>query len=168
MITLAAIVSCSRLLAIGQAAAAPQPPQLRFVYEETVTLAAGVPVGDTPIGKRNIVPITGGTFQGPDLRGKIMPGGWDWQLTLPSGCFQLHADYFIKTDDDVIIHVVNQGMVCPNSTGKREALFTSPQFEAPKGKYDWLNGGAFVGTLEAMQVDGKPAVHIRFYKAYGN
>ena len=130
--------------------------------------ASGVPVGETPIGKRNIVPITGGTFQGPGLRGKVMPGGWDWQLTLPSGCFQLHADYFIQTDDSVIIHVVNEGMVCPNSAGRRDAMLTTPVFEAPKGKYDWLNGGAYVGTLEVTQVEGKPAVHIRFFKAYAD
>lgn len=164
-----AAVACSPLLAVGQAAASPsQAPQLRFVYEELVTLAANLPVGETPMGKRNIVPITGGTFEGPGLRGKIMPGGWDWQLTLPSGCFQLHADYFIKTDDGAIIHVVNAGMVCPNSAGKRDALFTVPQFEAPKGKYDWLNGGVFVGTLEVTSIDGKPAAHIRFFKAVAN
>ena len=76
-----------------------------MVLEEQVTLAADIPVGQTPIGKRNIVPITGGTFEGPGLRGKIMPGGWDWQLTHPSGCFDLHADYMIQTDDGVIMGI---------------------------------------------------------------
>jgi hypothetical protein len=143
-------------------------PQLRFVFEEQVTLAADMPVGETPMGKRNIVPITGGSFSGAGLQGKILPGGWDWQLTHPSGCWELHADYMIQTEDGVIIHVVNQGMLCPNSTGKPEALFTSPVFEAPKGKYDWLNGGVFVGTVEGMKIDGKPAVRIRIYKAAAN
>ena len=152
----------------AQTAAQPKPPQLRFVFEEQVTLAADIPVGDTPIGKRNIVHITGGTFEGPGLTGKIMPGGWDWQLTHPSGCFDLHADYMIQTDDGAIIHVVNAGMVCPNSSGKRDALLTSPVFEAPKGKYDWLNGGVYVGTVDVMKVEGKPAVRIRFFKAYGD
>lgn len=149
---------------------APQPkaPHLRFVFEEKVTLAADIPVGETPIGKRNIVPITGGTFEGSSLRGKIMPGGWDWQLTHPSGCFDLHADYMIQTDDGVIIHVINQGMVCPNSAGKRDALFTTPTFEAPNGRYDWLNGGVYVGTVEGMKLDGKPGVRIRFFKAYAD
>ncbi len=165
ILALSAVAACASLLAKAQAPSSPPGPQLHFVYEEFVTLAAAVPVGETPIGKRNIVPITGGTFEGPGLRGSVMPGGWDWQLTLPSGCFQLHADYFLKTDDGVIIHVVNAGMVCPNSAGKRDALFTSPQFEAPKGKYDWLNGGVFVGTLEVARIDGKPAVHIRFFMA---
>ena len=152
----------------GQTSAAPQPPQLHFVFEEQVTLADDVRVGETPIGKRNIVPITGGVFQGTGLHGKIMPGGWDWQLVNASGCFDLHADYMIQTDDNVIIHVVNQGMICPNSTGKRDRILTTPAFEAPKGKYDWLNGGAYVGTVEGMKVDGKPAVRIRFFKAFAD
>jgi hypothetical protein len=144
----------------------PVPPQLKFVYEEQVTLASAIPVGETPMGKRNIVPITGGTFAGPGLKGKILPGGWDWQLTNASGCFSLHADYMIQTDDGAIIHVVNAGMVCPNSAGTRDAVLTTPVFEAPKGKYDWLNGGAYIGTLEVMTLEGKPAVRIRFFKAY--
>jgi hypothetical protein len=152
----------------GQVSAQPKPPQLRFVFEEQVTLAADIPVGETPMGKRNIVPITGGSFEGSGLRGKIMPGGWDWQLTHPSGCFDLHADYMIQTDDGVIIHVINQGMICPNSSGKRDALFTTPTFEAPKGKYDWLNGGVYTGTVDGMKIEGKPAVRIRIYKAYAD
>ncbi|WP_204101414.1 DUF3237 domain-containing protein [Occallatibacter savannae] len=146
----------------------PKAPQLRFTFEEQVTLAADIPVGETPMGKRNIVPITGGTFEGSGLHGKIMPGGWDWQLTHPSGCFDLHADYMIQTNDGVIIHVINQGMVCPNSAGKRDGLFTTPTFEAPKGKYDWLDGGVYVGTVEGMKIDGKPGVRIRFFKAFAD
>ena len=167
--TAAALICATQLSSTMQSQNSPEPkaPELRFVFEEQVTLAADIPVGETPIGKRNIVPITGGTFEGPTLRGKIMPGGWDWQLTNASGCFDLHADYMIQTDDEVIIHVVNQGMVCPNSSGKRDALFTIPAFEAPKGKYDWLNGGVYVGTVEGMKIDGKPGVRIRFFKAYG-
>jgi hypothetical protein len=168
------VSKCALVLALlllpptGKVAAQAQPeaPQLRFVFEEQVTLAANVPVGETPIGKRNIVPITGGSFEGAGLKGKIMPGGWDWQLVHPSGCFELHADYMIQTGDGVIIHVVNQGMTCPNASGKQDALFTTPVFEAPKGKYDWLNGGVYLGTVEGMTIDGKPGVRIRFYKAF--
>ncbi len=156
--------------ATGQEATAslPAPPALKFVYEEQVALASSIPVGETPMGKRNIVPITGGTFSGPGLKGKVLPGGWDWQLTNASGCFNLHADYMIETDDGAIIHVVNAGMVCPNTAGMHDAMLTTPVFEAPKGKYDWLNGGAYVGTLEGMKIDGKPAVRIRFFKAYAH
>lgn len=168
---IAAVLYCALTPAMvihAQAPARTEPaaPRLQFVFEEQVTLAADVPVGETPIGKRNIVPITGGTFAGPSLHGKVMPGGWDWQLVNASGCVNLHADYMIQTDDGAIIHVVNQGMICPNSAGTKDALLTSPAFEAPKGKYDWLNGGVYVGTVEGMKIDRKPAVRIRFFKAF--
>jgi hypothetical protein len=71
----------------GQAApsSVPDPLKLEFVWEEVVTLGPSSPVGATPRGKRNIVPITGGTFEGPHIKGKILPGGWDWQLNA-GGC----------------------------------------------------------------------------------
>ena len=142
----------------------PAAPTLEFVYEEQVTLAPDVPVGDTPQGHRNIVPITGGTFSGPQLKGKILPGGWDWQLAT-GGCFHILADYFVQTDDGVVINVHNTGTGCAGADGKREPILTTPRFEAPKGKYEWLNGGAYIGTLEGTKIDGKPAVRIRFFRA---
>jgi len=156
------------LAAPGQAKteSAPAPPTLEFAFEELVTLDADVPVGETPQGKRNIVPITGGTFSGPKIKGRIMPGGWDWQLAGPGGCFNIKADYMIQTDDGVVINVVNQCRWCKDSEGKMSAPLTTPMFEAPKGRYDWLNGGAWVGTLEGTKVDGKAAVRIRFYRAH--
>ena len=156
-------------LCVGQAPAAAdaKTPLLEFVYQETVTLGPSQSVGDTPEGHRNIVPIIGGTFEGPNLHGKILPGGWDWQLASPGGCFTVHADYMIQTDDGVIINVRNEGTQCSSTSGKRGPLLTSPRFEAPKGKYDWLNGGVYVGTLDGTPLNGTPAVRIRFYKAQG-
>jgi hypothetical protein len=71
----------------------------------------------------------------------------------------------IQTDDGVIINVHNEGTQCKNTAGKQGALLTSPHFEAPKGKYDWLNGGVYVGTLEVTKINSDSAVRIRFYKA---
>ena len=144
----------------------PPSPQLRFVYEEQVALTAAIPFGETPMGRRSMVPIVGGTFSGPGLQGKVLPGGWDWQLLNGGGCFSLHADYMIQTSDGVLIHVLNAGMICPHASGLRDTMLTTPVFEAPKGKYDWLNGGAYVGTVDGMTLNGKPAVRIRFFKAF--
>lgn len=146
-------------------AAAPAAPTLAFIFEENVTLAADVHVGDTPRGKRNIVPITGGTVSGPDIHGKILPGGWDWQLALPDGCLSLEANYMIQTDDGAVINVLNKGTGCPDAGGKMTRLLTSPVFEAPEGPHKWLNEGAYVGALDVETIDGKLAVRIRFYKA---
>ena len=140
-------------------------PKLEFAFEETVTLGAAVPVGSTPLGKRNIIPITGGTFEGPGVKGTVMPGGWDWQLTRADGCTQVKADYMLKTDDGVVINVVNTGVLCPPKDGKPSAGRTQPVFEAPLGKYSWLGQAAFIGTLELATDTSGPAVRIRFYKA---
>jgi Protein of unknown function (DUF3237) len=156
-------IGCARA---GKGRTGSLAPALEFAFEELVTLDADVPVGETPEGRRNIIPITGGTFSGPKIKGRIMPGGWDWQLAGPGGCFNIKADYMIQTDDGVVINVVNQGRWCKDSNGKMSAPLTTPMFEAPKGRYDWLNGGAWVGTLEGAKADGKPAVRIRFYRAH--
>ena len=147
---------------------APSPaPKLEFAFAELVTLGQAMAPGKTPYGGRNIIPITGGTFEGPGIKGTIVPGGWDWQLVRADGCIDVHADYMLKTDDGVIINVVNNGALCMPKPGQppRPAR-TSPRFEVPLGKYEWLGQTAFVGTLEgAKGPNGEPAVRITFYKA---
>ncbi|WP_082553530.1 DUF3237 domain-containing protein [Altererythrobacter sp. Root672] len=143
----------------------PQPPRLEFAFEEIVTLGQAIPVGETPLGKRNIVPITGGTFSGPGIEGTIIAGGWDWQLTRSDGCTEIEADYMIRTNDGVVINVINVGALCPPEAGARTPAKTQPRFEAPKGKYDWLNRSAFIGTLDLAPGTTGPAVRIRIYKA---
>jgi hypothetical protein len=156
--------STPQLRAQEAKSAGSEAPRMEFVYEETVTLGASIHPGATPFGERNIVPITGGTFTGPRLRGKILPGGWDWQLASKSGCFFINANYMIQTDDGAVINVDNRGRSCPKEPGHSGAIYTTPVFEAPLGRYQWLNGGAYVGTLDVITVDGKPAVHIRFFR----
>ncbi len=158
-------------LAVATPALAQQPPQppepgLEFAFEEVVTLGEAVTPGQTPRGLRRIIPITGGHFEGPGIKGEIMPGGWDWQLERADGCTEIEADYFLKTDDGVVINVVNKGVLCPPPAGGAPApVRTHPVFEAPSGKYDWLNRSAFVGTLDMAPPEAGPAVKIRFYRA---
>lgn len=154
------------LQAQAAASAAIDVPKMEFVFEEIVTLGPGIHPGATPWGERNIIPITGGSVTGSKIKGKILSGGWDWQLTTTTGCFKIQADYMIQTDDGVIINVLNKGTSCKTATEKQGRLLTTPVFEAPAGAYGWLNGGAYVGTLDGATIDGKPAVRIRFYKAF--
>lgn len=143
----------------------PPAPGLEFAFEEIVTLGQGIPVGETPRGVRNIVPITGGTFEGPGIKGEIVPGGWDWQLTRTDGCTEIVADYMLRTDDGVVINIVNEGVLCPPADGVVRPVRTYPRFEAPLGKYEWLNSTAFIGTLEMATGLDEPAVKIRIYRA---
>src|SRR3989337_1946577 len=68
-----------------------QFPKVEFVFEERVTLAPAVVQGETAMGHRQYIPITGGTITGPKLNGRVMPGGWDYQLRYAGGCGTLSA-----------------------------------------------------------------------------
>ncbi len=164
--TLAALAALAPALASAQPTPPPPPePTLEFVFEEVIGLGAAISPGKTAIGDRNIVPITGGTFEGPGLKGTIMPGAWDWQLRRPDGCTELKADYFLKTDDGVVINVVNKGALCPAATGQPANRSTQPVLEAPIGKYDWLSKSTLISTIAlAKAPDGGVAVRIRFYR----
>ena len=151
------------LSAATPAGAEPAPPGFEFAFEEVVTLGPDVHPGRTALGERNMIPITGGTFEGPRLKGSVMPGGWDWQLIRSDGCLQIKADYFLKTDDGAVINVLNTGVACPPVDGVLTPVRTHPVFEAPEGKYGWLNRATFIGTLEPAGA-GQHAVRIRFYR----
>ena len=164
----ALVMAVSAAIAPLPAAAqdAPPEPGLELLYRSVVTLGPAVEAGTTPRGQRRFIPITGGTFEGPDMRGEILPMGWDWQLDVEGGCTQIVADYFLKTDDGVIINVVNSGALCRPVDGQPPVpVRTSPVFEAPIGKYDWLNKGGYIGTLGFDPAASEPAVVITIYRA---
>lgn len=145
----------------------PADPELELLYRSVVTLGEVIPVGETPRGVRRIIPITGGTFEGPAMSGEILPMGWDWQLDRSDGCTDIVADYFLRTDDDVVINVVNSGTLCMPVPGEDPPppVRTSPVFEAPLGQYDWLTRGSFVGTLGFDPSIQQPHVIITVFHA---
>ena len=158
------IVGLATVACAAMPAAAQQSPELEFVFEEVVKLEPAIEVGQTARGHRRIIPIVGGRFEGPDIRGEVMPGGWDWQLDRPDGCTDVVADYFLKTDDGAVINVRNTGTICRPAEGEAPPpVRTHPVFEPPLGKYEWLGENAFVGTLELADASEGPAVRIRFY-----
>ena len=140
-----------------------ETPKVEFVFEELVTLGPSEHPGKTPWGERNIVPITGGTVAGPNIKGTVMPGGWDWQISA-GGCNRLKADYMLKTDDGVIINVLNRATMCSDDASTDDLIMTAPVFEAPLGRYQWLNGGVYVGSLKVTTFEGRQAVRIRIYR----
>ena len=124
-------------------------PQLEYVVEFKVKCEGAYQVGQTSHGNRFIIPIVGGTFEGPKMKGTILPGGADYQLQDNAhGRTEVEAIYSIKTDDGVNIHVRNRGLICTgkDENGNPQFYFrTIPQFEAPfDSKYAWLNNAIFV------------------------
>ena len=130
------------------ASAQTNTPELEFALQLKVTLGEAYTVGETQNGRRTVIPITGGTFEGPLLRGTILNGGADYQLANAQGRTSLEAIYSIKTDDGVYIHVRNRGIIKggTDADGKPTFYFkAAPQFEAPvDSKYAWLNNALFV------------------------
>ena len=89
----------------------PTPaPDLEYVCELRVQLDPPLTVGQTPRGLRRIIPIIGGTVDGPNLKGTIYDGGADWQFIRKDGVAELEAHYQFKTDDGVIIYIKNEAL----------------------------------------------------------
>ena len=132
-----------------------QTPKLEFALQLKVTLGQAFSMENTQHGRRTVIPITGGTFEGPGIKGTIINGGADYQLANAQGRTELEAIYCIKTDDGVYIHVRNRGIIASgkDADGKPTFYFrAAPQFEAPAdSKYGWLNDALFVCAPEFSQ-----------------
>ena len=147
-------------------------PKLEFIFEAKVTLDPIQELGVTTYGKRRIIPITGGTFEGPNFKGTIVSGGADWQTVRTDGTADLEARYTLKTDDGVLIYIQNRGIrhakpevlvrmakgekVDPSEYYMRTAAI----FEVAEGKYAWLNKSVIVCVGARMS----DHVLLRFYK----
>jgi Protein of unknown function (DUF3237) len=150
----------------------PIEPKFEFIFEAKVTIDSVIEVGVTTYGKRRIIPITGGTFEGAMLKGIIIPGGADWQTIRADGSVDLEARYTLKTNDGVLIYIQNKGirvakpevmarMMKGEKVDPKEYYFrTTATFEVAEGKYDWLSKCIVVSSAIRMKDD----VWLRFYK----
>lgn len=148
LLSMIAFVALS-LTASAQVAEPQNTPQLEFAFQLKVTLGEAYSCGETQHGRRTIIPITGGTFEGPNIKGTIINGGADYQIANTAlNRTELEAIYCIKTDDGVIIHVRNRGIIYPGKDENGNPSFyfkAAPQFEAPAdSKYAWLNNSLFL------------------------
>lgn len=147
------LMSCA-LIADAQTYPPKDTPQLEFALQLRVTLGETFSIENTQHGRRTVIPITGGTFEGPLLKGTIMNGGADYQLNTENRT-ELEAIYCIKTDDNVYIHVRNRGIIANGKDTDGNPTFyfkAAPQFEAPAdSRYGWLNDALFICAPEWTQ-----------------
>ena len=71
----------------------PVSPELEFAFEIVANIGTPLDLGLTPHGRRRIIPVLGGHFEGPGIRGRILPGGADWQILRADGAAELDARY---------------------------------------------------------------------------
>ena len=131
---------------------------LQPLLRAEITLAPAQELGDAPLGRRRIIPITGGTFRGERLSGRVLAGGADWQVIRADGVAELDARYTLETEDKALIYVRNFGYRHgPAEVIKRLAageavdpslyyMRTTPRFETGAERYQWLNRIICVGT----------------------
>lgn len=122
----------------------PVAPSMEYVLTLKVKIDGAFNVGQTSHGNRFVIPITGGTFSGPNIHGEVLAGGADYQMQQPAmKRTELEAIYCIRTHDGINIHVRNEGII--TGEGAQTYFFTSPHFEAPADSpYAWLNNGIYV------------------------
>ncbi len=88
----------------------PLPPALVPMTRIACDVEALVSLGDAPTGERRYVPLGGGTVRGPELNGRILAGGVDWQIARRDGVLEIAAHYVIQTDDGARVEVQSMGL----------------------------------------------------------
>lgn len=108
-------------------------------------------LGPTPYGERRIINILGGRVEGEKLRGRILPGGADWQVIRSDGAADIQARYTIESDGGARILVTSDGLRhgpadIMAQLGRGEAVDpsryyfrTAMRFETSDRSLGWLN-----------------------------
>ncbi len=148
----------------------PQPT-LDYVCDLTVELDTIREMGAGRAGNRRIIPIIGGTVDGPKIKGKILNLGADWQTIFGSGLAELDTRYAIETDDGATIEIINYGLRHgPNEVMQAVAngedvsadsyyMRTHARLESGDPRYDWVNKILFLG----VGARNKQSVQMRLY-----
>lgn len=123
-----------------------------------VDFAGMLNIGETAGGRRRIAPIFGGAFEGPRLKGAVLPGGADWVINRPDGVMVIDVRITLKTDDGALIYCTYQGRFRappePMARFSRGAMLADHEymlrilarFETGAAQYAWLNDALVVGS----------------------
>ena len=138
------------------------PPSLKLEPLASFKVELNAPVwelGETSdLGQRRIIPITGGTFEGTKLKGRILNNGADWQTVDSKGLAQIDTRYLLETDDGALIYLQTKGyrhgppdvlkkLSLGQDVNPTQYYFKlTMQFETSHPKYTWLNQTVAVGS----------------------
>lgn len=126
-------------------------PKLEHLMTYHADLRPPVAIGSGPAGIRQIYDVTGGQFEGPRLKGKLLPSGGDWLLIGPDGVGRLDVRTTFETNDGARIYVqyfgvlvINEKVAAALAQGEEtqygDSYFvTQPRFETGDERYAWLN-----------------------------
>ncbi len=144
----------------------------RALFDISITVDPPHDIGDTPLGTRRIVPVTGGRFKGERLSGTVVPNAAaDWILVRANGSVLLDVRLTLKTDDGALIYMSYRGMrhsspevaqrIARGETVDAADYYfrTAPVFETGADKYEWINNIITVGVGERLASEVKYTVY---------
>lgn len=138
-------------------------PNLRHVCDLEVQLDSVKEMGAGRAGQRRIIPIVGGRVTGPELCGRILNLGADWQTVFDDGLAELDTRYALQTNDGALIEIVNFGFrhgpedvirkLAAGEPVPQDSYYmrTHARLETGHPDYAWVNRTLFVGTGARFQ-----------------
>jgi hypothetical protein len=134
-------------------------PEIKTEFLFTIALEVqGFTLGDTPFGSRRIFRFDSGNFEGPKLKGTVLPGGGGTALTRHDDVLEIEARLTLETDDNEKICMSWKGLrhgpkevidrVNRGETVDPETYYfrTTPCFETGSQKYACLNRICSIAT----------------------
>jgi hypothetical protein len=119
---------------------------VEYLFTITAQTVAPVMMQNGPQGTRVIVGVTGGTFEGPKLKGTVAAnGGGDYLTSRADGSVKLDVRIVLNTDDGAVILMTYNGIGLTRDDGSL-SLRTAPLFETGDERYSWLNRVQAVAT----------------------
>jgi len=121
------------------------------IFSIRAELETIINLGHTPYGERRMIGIIGGSVNGPKLKGRVLPGGADWQIIRSDGAADIKARYAIETETGALIMVTSEGLrhgppavmerlMRGDNVDPRHYYFrTVMRFETAAPAVDWLN-----------------------------
>ncbi len=122
---------------------------VEFLFTMKATVGPATVVQGGPQGNRAIAPVTGGSFEGPKLKGTVLPHGGDWVTMRPDGTYKLDVRATLETEDGAAIYVTYNGIGVLKD--RKLVLRTAPLFETGDQRYAWLNSVQAVGLGQSAQ-----------------
>lgn len=136
--------------------------QSEYLFTITVTVNALHDVGSVPLGVRHLDMLGKGRFDGPRLKGEVLPGGIDQKIFRTDGAMNPNVRLVLKTDDNALIYMHYTGVrygsqdvmdrIAAGETVDPSEYYlrNTPYFETSSPKYDWLNRIVSVGVGRRM------------------
>jgi Protein of unknown function (DUF3237) len=140
-------------------------PRLEYMARFAVNLTAPVwELGATSgVGRRRIIPITGGSAAGPLLNGEILNHGADWQTVTADGTAIIETRYLLKLDEGSLAYLQTRGyrhgpaeVMADLARGAnidpaKYYFRVHLQFETSSPAYGWLNRTLAVGYAMRLE-----------------